>query len=178
MIPIKLKIHTWPAAVLRKKCKPVTVVDDNIRSLLDQMYLIMMTNDGVGLAANQVGLDIQLVIIEFKNKLFKLINPKIIKKDGNFNILEGCLSFPGLELEIKRAKQVWISALNELGEEITIEADDILAVIFQHEIDHINGICFIDRAPFWQKLKYKLKGIKNIKPVDKKGIKTKESDRL
>jgi peptide deformylase len=149
----ELKIHTWPDKILKKKCKKVKVVDDSIRQLLDDMHKIMVETKGVGLAANQVGLTLNLAVIEFEDKLFKLVNPCIIKKEGKTVFLEGCLSFPELEIKVKRAKKIWISAYNEKGEPIEIEFDGIFSVVAQHELDHLKGIVFIDRIPLWQRLK-------------------------
>ena len=149
----KLKLHTWPEKILKKKCRKVTVIDDRIRQLLDEMRSVMVINKGVGLAANQVGVDLSLIVVDGKDRVFKLINPVIVKKEGRTIFNEGCLSFPEIELEIKRAKKVWLSALDEKGEPIELEADDTLAVIFQHEIDQINGIVFTDRVRFFQKIK-------------------------
>lgn len=153
MSGIELRIRTWPDNILKKKCRPVKVVDGNIRRLLDEMLFLMQEFKGVGLAANQVGLDLSLVVMENGEDVIKLVNPKIIKKDGRMNFLEGCLSFPGIELKVKRAKKVWVSSLNENGEVMEYEAEGLLAVIFQHEIDHINGISFIDKVSLWKKMK-------------------------
>jgi len=153
----KLKICTWPEKILRKKCREVKTFDGRIKCLFSEMLSLMRITDGVGLAANQVGLDLRLVVVELNSKVFKLVNPRITKKKGSLRFLEGCLSFPGLELEIKRSEKVWLSAQDEEGKEINLEAKGPLAVIFQHELDHIDGIVFIDRASFWQKLRAKPK---------------------
>jgi len=150
---IKLRIHTWPEKILRTNCKDVKKVDDSIRNFLDQMYQLMRVAGGIGLAANQAGLDLNLIVIEDEGRVFKLVNPKITKQKGKILFLEGCLSFPALELEVKRANKVWVTALNEKGEKLDIEAEGVLAVVLQHEIDHINGIVFIDRIPFWKRIK-------------------------
>ena len=149
----KLRIHTWPEKILRKKCRIIRKVDDNTRELLDEMYKLMMVSDGIGLAGNQAGIDFQLLVVEAEGKTFKLVNPKIIQKHGEITFREGCLSFPGLELDIKRARKIKVAALNEKGELVDIDAQGMLAVVFQHEIDHINGIVFIDRISFWKRLR-------------------------
>lgn len=149
----KLKIHTWPDPALRRSCKEVKVVDDKIRGLLDQMHALMLINNGVGLAANQVGLDLRLIVAGLGDKIFKLVNPKIIRKEGHLDFLEGCLSFPGVEVKVSRAKRVWVSALDEKGQPLELEIQGIWAVVFQHEIDHIDGIVFFDRLSFWKKVK-------------------------
>lgn len=164
MDKIKLRIHTWPEKILRKKCKVVRKVDDNIRELLDEMYKLMMVSDGVGLAGNQAGLDLKLVVVEAEGETFKLVNPKIIQKHGEITFREGCLSFPGIELDIKRANKIKVAALNEKGELVDIDAQGMLAVVFQHEIDHTNGTVFIDRISFWKRLRIipKLKRIAKL----------------
>lgn len=149
----KLKIHVWPEKILRKNCRRVEKFDDDLRQSLNEMQELMQSYEGVGLAANQVGLDISLVIIETADRIFKLVNPRIKKKEGLTKFIEGCLSFPRLELEVKRAKKIWVEAQDEYGNKMELEVEDLLAVIFQHEIDHIEGILFIDRVSFWQRLK-------------------------
>jgi peptide deformylase len=153
MIETKLRIHIWPERIIRQKCRKVNRVDKQIQKLLDEMYVLMKSLKGVGLAANQAGLDISLVVVEAEDRVFKLVNPKIVKKEGKINFKEGCLSFPGLELEITRSDKAWVFALNEKGEPLELETEGVLAVIFQHEIDHVNGILFIDRLPIWQRVK-------------------------
>lgn len=153
MSQTELKIHTWPDKILKKKCKKVKGVDATIKDYLEQMYALMKQSQGVGLAANQAGLELSLVVIEIGHTSLKLVNPQIIRREGSIEFEEGCLSFPGLPLKVKRARKVWVSALDEQGEPFDIEAEDILAVIVQHEIDHINGVVFIDRIPFLSRLR-------------------------
>lgn len=129
------------------------MVDEKVRESLDEMLSMMRVSGGAGLAGNQAGLDLSLLVIEVENHIFKLVNPQIVKSEGSVSFPEGCLSFPGLELEVKRANKVWITALNEDGKPVEIEAEGFLSVIFQHEIDHIRGVVFIDRISFWQRLK-------------------------
>ncbi len=149
----KLRIHTWPEKILNKKCRPVEVIDQEVVESLDEMLSLMRSNDGLGLAANQAGLDLSLIVISAQDKIFKLVNPRITKQEGSICFSEGCLSFPGLEIEVKRYNRVWVSALDEKGEPLEIEAEGLLAVVFQHEIDHIEGRVFIDRISLLGKLK-------------------------
>jgi peptide deformylase len=149
----KLKILTWPNRILRKKCKKVKSIDDKIKKMFNEMRLLLIESKGVGLAANQVGVDLSLALIEIEDKIFKIINPCITKKEGKVKFLEGCLSFPDLEVEVERAKKVWVSYLNEHGEQIDLELDGVLSIIFQHEIDHLNGILITTKLPFLKKLK-------------------------
>ncbi len=146
-----LKIHTWPDKILKKSCNRVEKFDYQIKNTFDEMYRLMKKSQGIGLAANQVGLDLSLIVIEVRDKIFRLVNPRIIKKEGAIKFEEGCLSFPGLTLEIKRGRKVWVSALDEEGDPLDIEAEGILSVVFQHEIDHINGVVFIDRVNLWKR---------------------------
>jgi peptide deformylase len=162
---IELKIHTWPDKILSTKCKEVKAIDASIRQIFDEMLILMRAVKGIGLAANQVGINLRLAVMEAADRVFKIANPKIIKKEGKAKILEGCLSLPGLELEIKRANRLWVSGLDEKGEPLDLEVSATLAIIFQHEIDHLNGLLIIDRIPFWQRLKItpQLRKIKKIK---------------
>lgn len=162
----KLRIHTWPEKILRKKCQKVKKVDAEIKSIFNEMLALMRFSGGVGLAANQAGLNLSLLVIEIENQIFKLINPRIVEKKGVIKFSEGCLSFPGLELDIKRANKVKVLAQDEENNQIEIEAEGFLAVIFQHEIDHIEGIVFIDRASFWQRAKAGFKLRKIIKKTN------------
>jgi len=153
MSKTKLRIYVWPEGILRKKCQKVGDVDEKVRCLLDRMLSLMRGSGGAGLAGNQAGLDLSLIVIEVENHIFKLVNPEIVKREGSVSFPEGCLSFPGLELEVKRNSKVWVSALNQEGESVEIEAEGFLAVIFQHEIDHVEGIVFTDRVSFWKRAK-------------------------
>ena len=152
MSKTKLRIHTWPEKILSKKCKQVEEVNDSVRKSLYDMLALMRVSSGAGLAANQAGIGSSLIVVELDNNVFKLANPCIIKQEGEISFQEGCLSFPGLELEIKRSNKVWVQALDEQGKSVTIEAQGLLAVVFQHEIDHVQGVVFIDRVSFWQRL--------------------------
>jgi peptide deformylase len=151
------KIIKYPDPILRKKCEEVRGVTEEIRSLGFEMIEIMTENEGIGLAAPQVGELKRIIVVQTEKGSEIFINPKIIKKSKETIINEeGCLSFPGLFLKIKRAKEVEIEALNERGEKIQVRAEGLPARIFQHEIDHLDGILFIDRLSFWQKLKLKI----------------------
>ncbi|MCF7870947.1 MAG: peptide deformylase [Candidatus Omnitrophica bacterium] len=158
----KLKIHKWPDKILKKKSAKIKRPDQDTEDILNQMYILMKVSDGIGLAANQVGLAMQLVVIEAGGEIYKLINPKITKREGFITFREGCLSFPGIELEVKRSRKVFVEALDQKGQFVSLKPEGVLAVVFQHEIDHINGVTFIDRVSFWRRLKIasKLKKIK------------------
>lgn len=152
------KIIKYPSPILRKKCEEVKEITEEIKRLSQEMIETLTKNQGVGLAVPQIGELKRMIVVQTEKGPQTFINPKIIKKTKETIIdEEGCLSFPGLFLKIKRAKWVEIEALNEKGEKIHLKAEGLPARIFQHEIDHLNGILFIDRLSFWQKLKFKFK---------------------
>ena len=143
-----LPIVTYPADVLRQKSKLIEVPFKNeIKELIFDMLETMDDNgNALGLAAPQVGKSLQLCIVKFEGKTHILINPQIKKKSWKKELgEEGCLSFPGKFLTIKRSSKVIVIALDKDGIPLTIKADGLLARAFQHEIDHLNGILFIDR---------------------------------
>jgi peptide deformylase len=133
--------------ILRKKCKEVKVIDDKIRELLDDMAETMYhTETGAGLAACQVGILKRLVVIDIGNGLMKLVNPKIIGTSGVQECIEGCLSFPNRWGKTIRPQKVTVQALNEYGDEIMITGEAELAKCLCHELDHLDGIVFIDKV--------------------------------
>ncbi|HHV96409.1 MAG TPA: peptide deformylase [Clostridiaceae bacterium] len=143
--------------ILRKKSKEVKKIDDKILTLLDDMAETMYHNDGVGLAAPQIGILKRVVVIDVNDEkgLIELINPEIIYTEGEQYETEGCLSIPGVYGEVKRPEKVIVKALNRKGEEITIEGTKLLAIALCHEIDHLDGILFIDKAIKLEKRKNK-----------------------
>lgn len=143
-----------PDPILREKTVPVKNVNQHIIKLLDDMAETMYAAEGVGLAAPQVGVSKRVAVIDVgdENGLIELINPEIISKNGEQIGPEGCLSFPGLVAEVRRAKKCKVRALNRYGEEFELEGEDLLARALQHEIDHLNGVLFIDLAErFYEK---------------------------
>jgi len=145
-----LTIHTYPDPVLKEQAKPVTEIDSRVRKLIDDMAETMYDAPGIGLAANQVGKLEQIVVIdlqkpEIQQGLIALINPVIIKAEGTTKYEEGCLSVPGFYAKVKRHEKVTVRALSPEGKQITLEADGLLAIALQHEIDHLNGYLFVDR---------------------------------
>ncbi len=132
--------------VLREKAKKVKKVDASIQKLIDEMIDTMHAAPGVGLAAPQVGVSLRVVVIETPDDgLMALINPEVVKASGKRQVMEGCLSVPGYQAEITRSKQVTVKALDRDGKEIRLKAaDTLLAQALEHEIDHINGILYID----------------------------------
>lgn len=137
--------------ILRKKSKKVEVVDDKIRQLLDDMYdTLKVSNDGIGLAAPQVGVLKRVIVIDLgeegDGKVYKLVNPVIVKSKGEQICREGCLSVPDVLGDVTRPKNVTVEALDEFGKKIVIKAKDLLAIVLSHEIDHLDGVLFVDRA--------------------------------
>ena len=138
-----------PDPVLREKAKPVTKFNANLHKLLDDMAETMYDAGGVGLAAPQIGISKRVIVLDPHDGttgLIEMINPEIIEAEGEQIGPEGCLSIPGLNGEVKRKARVTVKGLDREGNEIVIKASDYLARIFQHEIDHLNGILFTDIA--------------------------------
>lgn len=133
--------------ILRKQSREVEKVDDKIRELLDDMVETMHKYNGVGLAAVQVGILKRVIVIDLYDDKgpIKLINPVIIKEKGEQEVEEGCLSFPNKYAKMIRPKEVIVEALDENGKKIKIQGKDLLAQALAHEIDHLNGIVFIDK---------------------------------
>ena len=132
--------------VLREKAKKVRKIDASLQKLIDDMIDTMRAAPGVGLAAPQVGVSLRVVVIETPDDgLMALINPQVVKSSGERRLMEGCLSVPGYQAEITRSKSVTVKALDREGKEVRIKATEtLLAQALEHEIDHINGILYID----------------------------------
>lgn len=139
-----LKIRKFPDLILRKKASRVAKVGENERRMLSEMAKAMYLNQGVGLAAVQVGIDKQLAVIDIGTGLINMINPVIVSRKGSEAQEEGCLSVPGACVKVKRAKTVAVDFLNEDGEFRQIKADGLLARAIQHEVDHLAGTLIID----------------------------------
>ncbi|MFH1190434.1 MAG: peptide deformylase [Candidatus Omnitrophota bacterium] len=139
-----LKIRKFPEAILRRKAVKVEKVTGSIRTMLSEMASTMYLNQGVGLAAVQVGIDKQLAVIDVGEGLIKLVNPVIMKREGSEVREEGCLSCPGLNVRIRRAKRVLVSYMDENGDVSEINACGLLARAVQHELDHLSGKLIID----------------------------------
>lgn len=141
------EIRTFDDPVLRKTCRMVNDVNDRIRNILSDMSDTMYsTANGGGLAANQVGILRRLVVIDVGDGLLKLINPEIISTEGVQIVNEGCLSFPNVWGKVNRPKKVTVNYLNENGEINCINGERLLAQCLCHEIDHLNGIVFVNKV--------------------------------
>jgi peptide deformylase len=133
--------------ILRKRSREVSVIDNKIKMLLNDMIDTMYENDGVGLAAPQVGILKRVVTIDVDDgNIYRMINPKIIKSSGEQTDQEGCLSVPETKGMVKRPMSVTAVYTDEDGNEVTVEAEGLLARAICHEIDHLNGVLFIDRT--------------------------------
>jgi len=134
-----------PEGVLREKAKKVPRVDASIKKLVADMIETMQKEEGVGLAAPQVGVSLRVAVLQMpQEEPVVIINPKIVKRSGERTVAEGCLSVPGYQGEIMRSIVVTVKALNEQGKEIRIKAEGLMAQALEHEIDHLNGILYID----------------------------------
>ena len=160
-------IVTNPDPVLRRKARPVTKFDKDLQTLIDDMVETMRDAPGVGLAAPQVGISDRVIVVEYAEeeeteegqepkevepRLYVMVNPEIVKSSPDtINGVEGCLSIPGLLGEVERNHEVRIKALNRRGQPMKLKAEGWLARIFQHEIDHLDGVLYTDRAvEIWQ----------------------------
>jgi peptide deformylase len=158
------KIVVLPDPVLRRKARPITKFDKDLHALIDDMVETMREAPGVGLAAPQIGLSERLIVVEYyereedeevedaPKKIWALINPEIVKKSEETLMgVEGCLSIPGLLGEVERHVEIQVKGLNRHGKPMKVKAKGWLARIFQHEIDHLNGVLFPDLATrVWQ----------------------------
>ncbi|MBQ1252318.1 MAG: peptide deformylase [Firmicutes bacterium] len=133
------------STVLRQKSKPVNEVNDTIRTLLDDMAETMYESEGVGLAAPQIGISRRIIVVDVGEGLLELINPRLLKGHGKQVGEEGCLSVPGYFAPVERYKTIFVEGLDRNGQPIQIKAKDFTAVALQHEMDHLDGILFIDK---------------------------------
>ncbi len=134
--------------ILRKKCRPVTAFDNKLATLLDDMVQTLSSADGVGLAAPQVGILRRAVVIDIRDGkgTLELVNPEIISSEGSQLGDEGCLSAPGEWCKVERPMRVTVKALDRTGKEFTVKGEGLLARALCHEVDHLDGILFIDRV--------------------------------
>ncbi len=144
-----LEIQTGDIPILRQKAKPVTHVDNNLLRLIEDMFETMAAACGIGLAAPQIGVPKQIIVVDISQHFsdcppFALINPVITEASGEELAEEGCLSLPGLRGEVRRAASVIVQALLPNEKETELRGNHLMARVLQHEIDHLNGILFID----------------------------------
>ena len=155
-----LEIKKYPDSILREKCAPVGEITSIEVEFFNNMLLTMQTFCGIGLAAPQIGISKNLIVVEVDKRIIKLANPKIISAEGKDKMVEGCLSLPEISVEIERPFEVEVSGLNEKGKLIELKTRGLMARVIQHEIDHLNGKLIIDYANLLQKFllfKHKIK---------------------
>jgi len=148
-----LEIVKYPNEPLRSRAEPVDVVTDEIRKLIDDMAETMYAAPGIGLAANQVGVRKRVVVVDVDHPddrpdLKVFVNPVIVEREGEIEWEEGCLSFPGIHVDVPRTARIKVRALDRSGEPFELEATELLAVAIQHEIDHLDGITLADKVSF------------------------------
>jgi peptide deformylase len=140
------KILTDPDPVLRQKSAHVRNVNAGVLRVLENMRDTLYAADGLGLAAPQIGISKRIIVVDPGNNLIQLINPEIIRAEGEQNGSEGCLSVPHKVGWVSRARKILVKGINPEGQEVEINAEDLLARVLQHEIDHLDGILFPDKA--------------------------------
>ena len=149
-----LTIRTVPDPVLRQKAKRVKAIDKSVRKLINDMQETLRTASGVGLAANQVGQTLRLIVLNVPGNDCKVvINPEVLRRIGSRVVNEGCLSIPGYIGEIKRSELVRVKGQDARGKEIKLKADGLFAEVLEHEIDHPNGILYIDHLESQEKFR-------------------------
>jgi peptide deformylase len=164
------EIRKYPDPVLRKQTDRVGSIDNAIQRLIDDMVETMHDAPGVGLAANQVGVPLQVAVIDLSTRedparrhpLLVIINPEILSMEGSIIEEEGCLSIPEYTETVKRAQKVKVRALDRNGTSVEIEAEGLLAKALQHEIDHLNGLLFVDRLSLLKRNIFKRKHLKAL----------------
>lgn len=149
---MELRLRYYGDPVLTRKTVPIGEVDAEVRELAEEMRKVMLASRGVGLAANQVGVSRRLLVMDptlgqDKTRTIALVNPRVTRSSGAFTDEEGCLSFPGLRLEIRRPLDIRVEATDLDGNAIALEASGFLARIFMHELDHLDGKVFFWRLP-------------------------------
>lgn len=176
------EVITYPNPILRKKSKDVEVFDKELHALLDDMNDTMKKHGGVGLAAIQIGIDLNVLIInipldkegeeddgkQLDENLIEAINPVITHKDGELVFNEGCLSIPGFHAEVKRAENIVVEYFNRQGEKQTMKANDFLAIAWQHEMEHLSGHVFIENLSFLKRKKFEKEWKRQLKENSKK----------
>jgi len=175
------EIITYPNPILRKKSKDVEVFDEKLHTLLDDMNDTMIEYAGVGLAAIQIGLPLNILIInipvenpqnedediQLQENLIEAINPVITHKDGEQVFMEGCLSVPGFNAEVTRAGHIVVEYFNRQGEKQTMETNDFLAVAWQHEMEHLSGHLFVENLSFLKRKKFEKEWKRELKEKSK-----------
>ncbi|HIJ56350.1 MAG TPA: peptide deformylase [Deltaproteobacteria bacterium] len=167
-----LRIHTFPDSFLTQTAKAVENIDGKLQDIIDRMAQTMYAAPGVGLASIQVGVDKSILVYDIaprdeNRELHVLINPKIISSEGEvLSEDEGCLSVPDYRADVKRAESILMEGVDRDGNPLRFDAEGLLAIVLQHEIDHLNGTLFIDRISKLKRELYKKRIIKQLKRSD------------
>lgn len=169
------KIVCYPDPILREKSEEIKEIDSTIKELAEDMVDTMYENNGIGLAAPQVGVTKRLITVDIsgpdkRENPIVMINPQIVEKQGEVEGEEGCLSFPGFRVNVKRAKCLKVRYLDLEGKEHIVDADELFSVCLQHEIDHLDGKLLIDYAGPLKKKMYENK-LKKLKKINKQKVK-------
>lgn len=168
-----LDILHYPDKRLRTVAKPVEKVDDSIKALVADMFETMYIAPGIGLAATQVDVHLQVIVIDIseeKNQPLCLINPEILAEEGTESCDEGCLSVPDIYETVQRAEKVTVKAMDQNGDEYTLQADELLAVCIQHEIDHLKGKLFVDYLSPLKQQRLKKRLLKNQREASRQAV--------
>ena len=165
----EFRIHTYPDSFLKQTAKPVVNIDGKLQDIIDRMAQTMYEAPGVGLASIQVGVEKSILVYDIAprdemRELHVLINPKIISSEGEIlSEDEGCLSVPDYRADVKRAESILMEGVDRDGNPLRFDAEGLLAVVLQHEIDHLNGTLFIDRISKLKRELYKKRILKQLK---------------
>ncbi len=155
------QVRQQPDAILGRKAKKVPTIDGSIQQLINDMVETIQKENGVGLAAPQVGISLRVVVLQMpEEEPVAIINPKIVRRSGEREVMEGCLSIPGYQGEIRRSISVTVKGLDRQGKAIRIKATGLMAQALEHEIDHLNGVLYIDHIESEDKL-YKVESETN-----------------
>lgn len=144
IIVMSAPIYTYGASILRMPSEKVFNIDSSMVSLSSKMFLTLQASVGIGLAANQIGVAKQMFVYSLGGQLRALFNPVILESSGEWSYREGCLSLPGVYADITRPREILLEAVDIEGNTVNIEATDLLARLFQHEVDHLNGVLLLD----------------------------------
>ena len=145
-----MELKYYPDRVLRKKCRPVEEVNDEVVERARRMLEFMYESEGLGLAAPQVGWSDRIVIVDVEGskqgeRIF--LNPRLVRREGHMEQEEGCLSLPGVRLNVPRAEEMTVAAYTLAGERVELEVEGLGSAVWQHELDHLNGVLIIDKVP-------------------------------
>jgi len=165
-----LDVLIYPDDNLAKVCQPVETIDAQLNTFIDNMFDTMYEHEGIGLAAPQVNVLKRVITIDIEGDKINqivLINPEIIESSGETGIEEGCLSIPGCRALVPRKEKLTVKALNRQGQEFVLEADGLLAICIQHEIDHLNGVLFVDHISQLKRQRIKEKMLKLKKQLER-----------